>query len=276
MKLKSYIVDTTLRDGEQSAGIAFSKEEKVRLALRMDEIGIYQIEAGIPGLGESEKEAIQEIMERKKQAIISAWTRMDEREIQAALDCKPDIVHMSVPVSYVHIYSKLKKNKQWLKNRLVECIDYAKQGNSEITVGFEDASRADISFVIGIAIQLQEMGIKRIRYADTVGVMTPHGISDVIRNIRTYTDLEVEIHGHNDFGMAIANSLEAAKTGAKYVDCTFMGIGERAGNCDFLKFIKASEPVLDLGLDKVKVYTLQKEILQVIKSHGRVSEGIKA
>ena len=82
MKLKSYIVDTTLRDGEQSAGIAFSKQEKVRLALRMDEIGVYQIEAGIPFLGESEKEAIQEIMEKKKQAIISAWSTMDEKNIQ--------------------------------------------------------------------------------------------------------------------------------------------------------------------------------------------------
>ena len=104
MKLKSYIVDTTLRDGEQSAGIAFSKEDKVNLALKMDEIGVYQIEAGIPALGQSEKEAIEEIMARKKQAIISAWSMLDQEHIAAAIACKPDIVHISVPVSYVYTY----------------------------------------------------------------------------------------------------------------------------------------------------------------------------
>ena len=268
MKLKSYIVDTTLRDGEQSAGIAFSKEDKVNLALKMDEIGVYQIEAGIPALGQSEKEAIEEIMARKKQAIISAWSMLDQEHIAAAIACKPDIVHISVPVSYVYIYSKLKKNKQWLKNKLIECVSFAKEYGNEVTIGFEDASRADISFVISIAVQLQSMGIKRIRYADTVGVMTPHTISDVVKNIRTYTDLEVEIHVHNDFGMAVANSLEAAKSGAKYIDCTFMGIGERAGNCDFFKFMKASDELLDLGLERRAIYDMQKSVLQVIKNHG--------
>lgn len=269
MRLKSYIVDTTLRDGEQSAGIAFSKEDKVALALKMDEIGIYQIEAGIPALGESEKEALQEIMARKQHSIISAWSPLDQESIQAALDCHVDIVHISVPVSYAHIYSKLNKNKQWLRSKLTECVSFAKRDGQEITIGFEDASRADISFIISIATKLQEMGIKRIRYADTVGTMTPHGIREVIRSIRTYTDLEVEIHGHNDFGMAIANSLEAIKSGAKYVDCTFMGIGERAGNCDFLKFVKASEGIIDLGLEKKDIYDTQKEVFQVIKNHGR-------
>lgn len=271
MKLKSYIVDTTLRDGEQSAGIAFSKEDKVNLALKMDEIGIYQIEAGIPALGDSEKEAIEEIMARKKQARIAAWSKLDKDHIAAALECKPDIVHISAPVSYAYIYSKLKKNKQWLKSKLVECVSYALEHGNEVTVGFEDASRADISFIISIAVQLQNMGIKRIRYADTVGVMTPHTISDVIKNIRAYTDLEIEMHVHNDFGMAVANSLEAAKSGAKYIDCTFMGIGERAGNCDFYKFMKASGELLDLGLDRKAVYDMQKIVLQMIKNHGRQS-----
>lgn len=268
MKLKTHIVDTTLRDGEQSAGIAFSKEDKVKLALEMDEAGIYQIEAGIPALGSSEKEAIKEIMAKKKQAIIAAWSQLDKAHIAAALECQPDIIHISIPVSYVYIYSKLKKNKQWLRNQIVECVSFAKEHGKEITIGFEDASRADISFIISIAVQLQNMGIKRVRYADTVGVLAPHGINDVVKNIRTYTDLEVEMHVHNDFGMAVANSLEAAKSGAKYIDCTFMGIGERAGNCDFFKFMKASEEVLDLGLEKRAIYEVQKSVLQTIRKHA--------
>lgn len=269
MKLKSYIVDTTLRDGEQSAGIAFNKEEKVKLALQMDGAGIYQIEAGIPALGASEQEAIKEIMSKKKQAIISTWSTLNKESIAAAIECNPDIVHISVPVSYVYIYSKLKKNKQWMRGQMLECVSYAKEQNQEVTIGFEDASRADISFIISLCVALQELGIKRIRYADTVGVMTPHTIRDVVANIRNYTNLEIEIHAHNDFGMAVANSLEAAKSGARFIDCTFMGIGERAGNCDFLKFVKASQEILDLGLDRRAIYEVKENVLQTIKGHGK-------
>lgn len=269
MKLKSYIVDTTLRDGEQSAGIAFNKEEKVNLALQMDAAGVYQIEAGIPALGTSEQEAIKEIMAKKKQAIISAWSALNQEGISAAIACKPDIVHISVPVSYAYIYSKLGKNKQWLKGQMIDCVTYARNQNQEVTIGFEDASRADISFIISLCVTLQELGIKRIRYADTVGILTPHSVKDVINNIRSYTHLEIEIHAHNDFGMAVANSLEAAKSGAKFIDCTFMGIGERAGNCDFLKFVKASEEILDLGLDKRAIMEVKESILQTIKGHGK-------
>ena len=110
---------------------------------------------------------------------------------------------------------------------------------------------------------------QRVRYADTVGILTPHSVKDVINNIRSYTHLEIEIHAHNDFGMAVANSLEAAKSGAKFIDCTFMGIGERAGNCDFLKFVKASEEILDLGLDKRAIMEVKESILQTIKGHGK-------
>lgn len=269
MKLKTYIVDTTLRDGEQSAGIAFNKEDKVKLALKMDAIGVHQIEVGIPSLDDSEGEAIKEIIEKKQKAIISAWTPMDIKAIKVALECKPDILHISAPVSYVHIYSKLKKNKQWLRGKLAECVACAKDVGQEVTVGFEDASRADISFVISVAVQLQSMGIKRIRYADTVGVLTPHQVADIVKNLRHYTDLEIEMHVHNDFGMAVANSIEAVKAGARYIDCTFMGIGERAGNCDFLKFIKASDELLELGMTRKAVYEVQKEVVQVLNNHSK-------
>lgn len=267
MKIKTYIVDTTLRDGEQSAGIAFSKEEKIKLALKMDAIGIHQIEVGIPSLDVSEGEAIKEIIARKQNSIISTWSPMDLEAIKVALECKPDILHISAPVSYVHIYSKLKKNKQWLRGRLLECVTYAKDAGQEVTIGFEDASRADICFIVSIAMQLQEMGIKRIRYADTVGVLTPHHVADIVKNIRHYTDLEIEMHIHNDFGMAVANSMEAVKAGARYIDCTFMGIGERAGNCDFLKFVKASDEILDLGITRRAVCEVQKEVIQILNSH---------
>ncbi len=265
MKSKKYIVDTTLRDGEQSAGIAFNTKDKVKLAKLMDEIGIYQIEAGIPAIGKVEKEAIIKIMANRKNALISAWNRMNISDIQHSMECEPDIIHISAPVSYVQIYSKLRKNKQWLRHNLLDCVQYAIDKGYQVTVGFEDASRADISFIISLGVMLKEAGVSCIRYADTVGVLTPHNVSDVTKSISRYTDMDVEIHVHNDFGMAVANSLEAAKNGAKYIDCTFLGIGERAGNCDFVKFVKSSESIFDCGIDKKRALEVQKEVYHLIK-----------
>ncbi|MDF2613432.1 MAG: isopropylmalate/homocitrate/citramalate synthase [Clostridia bacterium] len=266
MKNKKYIVDTTLRDGEQSAGIAFDEKDKVKLAKLMDEIGIYQIEAGIPAIGNVEKRALLKIMENRKNALISAWNRMNVEDIKHSIECSPDIIHISAPVSYVQIYSKLRKNKQWLRNSLMECVYYALDKGYKVTVGFEDASRADISFIVSLGVMLKEMGVSHIRYADTVGVLTPHNIADVTRTIIRLTEMDVEIHGHNDFGMAVANSLEAAKNGAKYIDCTFLGIGERAGNCDFIKFIKSSDSILDCGISKKEALEVQKEVYSLLKS----------
>lgn len=269
MRLKTYMVDTTLRDGEQSAGIAFSKEEKIKLALMMDEIGIFQAEIGIPALGLSEQEAIMEVMARRKQMKIAAWSMMNETDIKLAASCKPDIVHISVPVSYVHIYSVLRKNKQWLKTSLASCVEVGKTYANEVTVGFEDASRADISFIVSLAVMLQEMGIKRLRYADTVGVLTPTHVAQIVGNLKYYTDLDVELHVHNDFGMAVANSIAGAKAGARYVDCTLMGIGERAGNCDALKFVKGSIEILELGVEEAQLVYLQRNLCQILNNHSK-------
>lgn len=266
MKVKKYIVDTTLRDGEQSAGIAFNPEDKIRMAKLMDDIGIYQIEAGIPAIGSIEKNAILKIMENKKNAVISVWNRMNKVDIQHSIECNADIIHISAPVSYVQIYSKLRKNKQWLRNTLLDCVEFALGKGAKVTVGFEDSSRADISFVTSLAMMLKELGVSYIRYADTVGVMTPHAIADVTRSIIRYSEMDIQIHVHNDFGMAVANSLEAAKNGAKYIDCTILGIGERAGNCDFIKFLKASESIFDCGISKKMALEVQKEVYGIIKS----------
>lgn len=264
MKSKRYIVDTTLRDGEQSPGIVFSVAEKVRLAKRMEEVGIYQIEAGIPAIGKMEKEAIYQMMQNKKEVQIAAWNRMSLSDLKHSMECQPDILHISAPVSYIQIYSKLRKNKQWLKNTLAECVQFAQDAGYKVTVGFEDASRADISFVISITKMLKEMGVQYIRYADTVGILTPHTVADTTRSILRYTGMDVEIHVHNDLGMAVANSLEAAKSGARYIDCTFLGIGERAGNCSFIQFIKAGDSILDCGINKKEALSLQQEVRDIL------------
>lgn len=240
-----YIVDTTLRDGEQSAGRAFSIDEKIEIAKYMDENNIYQIEAGIPAMGDLEKECIKRILAVRKNSLISTWNRMHKNDILNSMDCKPDIVHISVPTSDIQIYSNLGRDKIWIEKNLRECVYLAKENGYEVTVGFEDASRADINYLINLCEIVKEFDVKRIRYADTVGILMPSTVSKAVKEIIDTTGIEVEIHAHNDFGMAIPISLEAVKSGAKYVDCTLDGIGERAGNCNLQEFVRISDVFLE-------------------------------
>lgn len=264
MKEKRYLIDTTLRDGEQSPGFAFSMDEKVKLAILMDRAGIHQIEAGIPAMGKYEKDTICKIMDNRRRARISTWNRMNKEDIVHSFDCCPDIIHISAPVSYVHIYSKLKKNKIWLQKNLQECVSLALDKGYLVTVGLEDASRADITFIIGIANLLKDMGVVGIRFADTVGVLTPSRAFQSIKEIISNTGISIGIHAHNDFGMAVANSLEAAKAGAKYIDTTLFGIGERAGNCDMNQFIVAAEQIFDIRPSRADSNVLREKAAEIL------------
>lgn len=268
MKTKKYIVDTTLRDGEQGPGFAMTKEQKVCIANLLDEIGVYQIEAGIPAIGEYEIDTINEIYHNKKNAKISVWSRLNEDDIKLASKCKIDILHISVPISYPQIYSKLNKNKAWILKEINKCIELAKSYNVEITIGFEDASRADITFMLTVAEKLKQMGINRIRFADTVGVLNPSKCSRAIEDLIKYAGVEIEMHAHNDLGMAVANSISAAKSDAKYIDTTILGIGERAGNCNFSQLIYASDRIFDWGISYLDCLEVEKIFSSTIKYYS--------
>ncbi|MDR3595267.1 homocitrate synthase [Clostridium sp.] len=236
-----YIVDTTLRDGEQSAGKAFSIDEKIEIAKYMDENYIYLIEAGIPAMGDLEKECIKRIISTRKNSLISTWNRMNKKDIANSFECKPDIIHISVPTSDIQIYSNLRKDKEWIEGNLRECVYFAKNKGYEVTIGFEDASRADINYLIKLCGIVKALDVKRVRYADTVGILMPSTVSKAVKGIIDNTGMEIEIHAHNDFGMALPISIEAIKSGAKYVNCTLDGIGERTGNCNLQEFIRIAD-----------------------------------
>jgi homocitrate synthase NifV len=236
-----YIVDTTLRDGEQKAGLEFSIEEKLKIAKDLDEQGIYQIEAGIPAMGNLEKECICRIIENRDKSLISTWNRLSKKDIDHSMECKPDIIHISVPTSDIQIYSKLKKDRDWIERNLLDCVYYTKSKGFNVTIGFEDASRTDINYLISLCKKIQGLGVDKVRDADTVGILTPSTVKSAITSLVNNTGMDIEIHCHNDFGMAIANSIEAVKYGAKYVNCTLDGIGERAGNCCLQSFIDVTK-----------------------------------
>lgn len=265
MKVTKYIVDTTLRDGEQSPGIALRIEDKVKIAKLLEEIGVYEIEAGVPVLGEAEEESILKIIENRKEARISVWSRMNVSDVKRSIACKPDIIHIGAPVSYVQIYSKLRKNKGWVIKQLLECVDVAKNQDISVTVGLEDASRSDIGFMLSMIKELQRAGVDTVRIADTVGVLTPNRTKELVDTIVSSTEMKIEMHVHNDLGMAVANSIIGAKAGADYIDCTLFGIGERTGNCNLYDFVSAAEPIFDFAMSKKQIRTVEQELYEILR-----------
>lgn len=248
MKRQIKIVDTTLRDGEQCPGTVFAPSDKIKLALLLDEIGVYEIEAGIFDTTTEGKDYIKEIVRQRKQALVSVWSRLRPQDIEEAARQKPDLIHIGTPVSFPLIYHKIHKNKKWVENTLLECITTAANHGIPVTVGLEDASRANMGFMITLIRKAQELGVKTVRLADTVGILMPDRAREVIRELKRSTDIQIEVHEHNDFGMAVANSLVMAMEGADMVDVTVSGIGERAGNCHMADFIHAAGRKLDLGV----------------------------
>jgi len=266
VKVKRYILDSTLRDGEQMAGVCFTREQKLKIAALLDEAGVHQIEAGIPAASKQEKEIIMQIMENRKKAVISVWGRLVPSDIEHAADCKPDIIHISVPVSDTHIYTKLKKNRDWVINRLHACLNLIEKYNIPLSAGFEDAFRGEQSFMRTVAQILLDFGVTRIRLSDTVGVATPSLVRNVFTGLSSHLRGKAGLgfHAHNDLGMAVANTVEAVKCGCLYADVTAGGIGERAGNCDFARLVAASSGVFDWGIRPADALGLQDDILKEV------------
>jgi len=253
VKQRRYLLDTTLRDGEQAPGICFSAEQKLKIATLLDLYGIHQIEAGFPAASEQEKKNIAKIMENRKNAVISVWSRLVPSDIKHAIDVRPDIIHIGVPVS--------RKDKNWVVEQLHTCLNLVDKSGISLSVGFKDAFRSETEFMISIAKMLLDFGVVRIRLADTVGIASPSLCRAVLRDIseKLGGKAELGIHAHNDLGMAVANTIEAAKAGCLYADVTIGGIGERAGNCDLAQLVCASSSIFDWGVTDVDVRALERE-----------------
>ena len=264
MKPKRWIVDTTLRDGEQCPGVAFQPEDKIKLALQLDESGIHEIEIGIFAK-EQEAYIIDRIMGQKKNSEISVWCRLIEEDVKFAVSLCPDRIHIGMPVSYIQIYGKLNKNKDWIISQASKCMEIINKAGISITVGFEDSSRADIGFIKRMARLVAEMGASTIRLADTVGVFIPSNSAAMVKELITEIPVTIETHEHNDLGMAVANTIAMAGAGAMLLDCTLLGIGERAGNCNMYNLIQSSERLFDLGVDKHKVKMAEETLIGLLK-----------
>ena len=236
---KVTIVDTTLRDGEQTAGVVFANAEKIAIAQMLSDLGVDQLEVGIPTMGGDEKDAIKQIVKRNLKSSIMAWNRAVIGDIEQSIDCGVDAVAISISVSDIHIKHKLRTSREWVLEKMVKSVEFAKKNGLYISVNGEDASRADKEFLVEFVNAAKQAGANRFRYCDTVGIMEPFKLRDDIEYIYNKTNFDIEMHTHNDFGMATANAMAGIKGGASHVGVTVNGLGERAGNAALEEVIMA-------------------------------------
>ncbi|MFW2368201.1 MAG: LeuA family protein [Desulforhopalus sp.] len=225
------IIDTTLREGEQSPGVLFSKSIRENIVDGLTRIGITEAELGISSdLQPDPGPIINYCRANHPQLKLSLWSRCKKEDIVYAAKRKPDILSLSIPLSDIHLFERLKKDRRWARAAMSRSIQFARKSKMKVSVGFEDATRCDPKFLFFMAKVAEDCGATRIRIADTVGIASPNhlaGLVDALRKKLSYCTIGV--HTHNDFGMATANTIAALEAGASFVDVVVLGLGERTG-----------------------------------------------
>ncbi|MFQ5969204.1 MAG: 2-isopropylmalate synthase [Nitrososphaerales archaeon] len=233
------IYDTTLRDGEQTPGVTLTPQNKVKIAIQLDKLGINVIEAGFPIVSHGEVDAVIEIAKQGLSCNIAGLARAEKRDIDAVMNCNLKYVHTFIATSDIHLQYKLKLSREEALRKAVEAVEYSKAHGLYVEFSAEDATRTDREFLKQVYKAVVGAGADRIDVPDTVGYSSPKYIDSLIRELKTVVKVPISMHCHDDFGLAVANSIAGIEAGASCAHVTMNGLGERAGNASLEEFVMA-------------------------------------
>ena len=254
------IYDTTLRDGEQTPGVCLRTPEKVQIAKKLDELGVHQIESGFPVVSNEEMRSVKAIVKADLNADILVLSRTKKEDIDTALDCDVDGIITFMGTSDIHLKHKMKMSQEEILNVCMKSIEHAKDHGLFVAFSAEDATRTDIEFLKKLYQKAESYGADRVHIADTVGAISPQGMDYLVRELKSVLNIQIALHCHNDFGMALSNSISGLLAGANAISTTVNGIGERAGNTSLEEIVMALKIIydVDLGFNINLFYQLSK------------------
>lgn len=258
---KIYIFDTTLRDGEQTPGVALTIDEKIQIATKLNNLGVDKIEVGFPASSKGEIESAKEIKSIGLESTLVGLSRSLKSDVDSVLDADLEYIHTFIGTSQLHRDYKLKMSKEKVIEKAAEAVEYAKDHGLAVEFSAEDATRTEGDFLMDIYDEVINAGADFIDIPDTVGVLTPGLTRNLITDFKNrFKKIPISVHFHNDFGLATANTLTAIECGANQFHATVNGIGERTGNCSLEEIIMTLKVVydVDLGVDTTRLYSLSK------------------
>ena len=259
---KIYIFDTTLRDGEQTPGVALSVDEKVQIAQKLNNLGVDKIEVGFPASSHGEIVSAREIRNLNLDSRLVALSRSLKKDIDCVLDADLDYIHLFIGTSPIHRNYKLKMSKEDIIKQAVTSIDYASDHGLTVEFSAEDATRTERDFLFEVFSEVCDVGVEFIDIPDTVGVLTPVYTKELVESVKSHFDVNLSVHFHNDFGLATANTLTALECGVNQAHVTVNGLGERTGNCSLEELVIALKYAygVELDLDTTRLYSLSNMV----------------
>ncbi|MDG7000205.1 MAG: 2-isopropylmalate synthase [Nitrososphaerota archaeon] len=261
------VFDTTLRDGEQTPGVSLTTDEKLEIARALDELGVDVIESGFPIVSEGEFNSVKAINKLGLTSQVAALSRVDKRDVDALIECDISYGHLFIATSDIHLQYKLKLTREQALEAAIQGIEYAKAHGIKVEFSAEDATRTDRAFLAQVLKEVEKLGVERIDVPDTVGTMTPERYADLIKFIRSNVKTPLSTHCHDDYGMAVANSLAGIMAGADQSHVTINGLGERAGNASLEEFVMGATRLYDLETG-IKTKLLYQTSRLVAKATG--------
>jgi 2-isopropylmalate synthase len=249
------VFDTTLRDGEQTPGIAFTFEQKLQIARQLSEIGVHVIEAGFPASSKAEKETVTAIKKLGLESKICGLARSTKADVDTCLDCNVDLVHVFIPTSDIQRENTINKSRREVLEITADIIGYIRKHSDLCMFSAMDATRTNWDYLIEVFQTAADAGATIINVPDTVGVISPSAMKMLITHINKEVRCPIDVHCHNDFGLAVANTITAVEAGASQVQVTVNGLGERAGNADLAQTVMILESMFRIktGIEKTRL-----------------------